>query len=115
MRPSPLAPIAALVLVAACTKHRAREPRDGARTAPARSPPAQTSVSTMPDAQPANASPAEPGDPKMEPPYDLSTDRQERMRVAKEQLGKRTITTIISDVFVLIAAPGWQGAQFDQS
>src|SRR5688572_10459073 len=104
------APLAALVLVTACTgtDHGAQRPRSGARAAPPRSTP-QPSASSMADASTA------PADTKPEEPYDLSADLQQRSRVAKEELGARTVTTIISDVFVLIGAPGWNGAQFEQS
>lgn len=47
--------------------------------------------------------------------YDLASDRERRAKVAKEELGPRTVTTVVSDVFVVIGAPGWQGAGFDQS
>ena len=51
----------------------------------------------------------------VEPAYDLATDRERRARVAKEELGPRTVTTVISDIFVVIGPPGWQGAAFEQS
>ena len=50
-----------------------------------------------------------------EAPYDLAADRERRARVAKEELGPRTITTVVSDIFVVIGPPGWQGGSFEQS
>jgi hypothetical protein len=109
-RPSLIAAVATLVLITACTDKAppqprtvqgAQQPRDDARTAS--------------NAQPASTPPTQPADPKPEPPYDLATDQQRRIRTAKEELGGRTVTTIISDVFVVIGPLGWQGAQFDQS
>jgi hypothetical protein len=49
------------------------------------------------------------------PAYDLVTDRERRARVAREELGARTVTAVVSDIFVVIGPPGWQGASFDQS
>lgn len=48
-------------------------------------------------------------------PYDLAADRERRARVAKEELGPRTITTVVSDIFVVVGPPGWQGGAFEQS
>ena len=59
----------------------------------------------------ANARPAAPA----EPAYDLAADRERRARVAKEELGPKTITTVVSDIFVVIGPPGWQGGAFEQS
>ena len=60
------------------------------------------------NASPPLAAPAEPA-------YDLAGDRERRARVAKEELGPRTITTIVSDIFVVVGPPGWQGGAFEQS
>jgi len=49
------------------------------------------------------------------PPYDLADDRQRRARVAKEELGPKAMSTVVSDVFVVIGPPGWQGGQYEQS
>lgn len=57
----------------------------------------------------------EAAEPAPEPPYDLAADRERRAKVAKEELGKSTITTVVSDIFVVIGPPGWQGAAFDSS
>jgi hypothetical protein len=91
---------------------------------------------TVLDAPPSSALPAQPSQPaqpsKMddeaartlmnaapastaEAPYDLAADRERRARIAKEELGPRTITTIVSDIFVVIGPPGWQGGSFEQS
>jgi hypothetical protein len=63
------------------------------------------------------ASSSTPSTPTMapEPPYDLAADRDRRARIAKEELGPRTITTVVSDIFVVIGPPGWQGGSFEQS
>lgn len=78
-------------------------------------PPAPGPASKMNDADDAtrnaNARPAAPA----EPAYDLAADRERRARVAKEELGPRTITTVVSDIFVVIGPPGWQGGAFEQS
>lgn len=50
-----------------------------------------------------------------EPAYDLAADRERRARIAKQELGPRTITTVVSDIFVVIGPPGWQGGSFEQS
>ncbi len=52
--------------------------------------------------------------PNAEPPYDLAADTQRRVRVAKDELGAKAVTTIVADVFVVVGPPG-QGGQFDQS
>jgi len=49
------------------------------------------------------------------PPYDMSVDQQRRARVAKEELGSKAVTAVVSDVFVVVGPPGWQGGQFEQS
>ena len=49
------------------------------------------------------------------PAYDIAVDRQRRARLAKEELGPKAISTVVSDVFVVIGPPGWQGGQFEQS
>ena len=119
MRPSLRAAIATLVLAIACTDRAPRHPRtvrggpDATRTA---SPPPTLAQSSMPSARATNAPPVQAADPKPEATYDLSADQQRRIRAAKDELGGRTVvTTIISDVFVVIGPPGWQGAQLDQS
>jgi hypothetical protein len=66
---------------------------------------------TKPVAAGATAAPAAAA----EPAYDLATDRERRARVAKEELGARTVTTVVSDIFVVIGPPGWQGGAFEQS
>jgi len=61
----------------------------------------------------ANAT-AEPAEPP-EPPYDLVADEKARAKTAKEELGGRTATTVVSDIFVVICPPGWQGEACDRS
>jgi hypothetical protein len=71
--------------------------------------------SKMDDATPsASGAAAQPGAPG-EPAYDLAADRERRARIAKQELGPRTITTVVSDIFVVIGPPGWQGGSFEQS
>lgn len=58
---------------------------------------------------------AQAAPPPAAEPYDLAADRERRARVAKEELGPRTITTVVSDIFVVVGPPGWQGSAFEQS
>jgi hypothetical protein len=50
-----------------------------------------------------------------EPPYDIASDRERRAKVAKQELGPKAMSTVVSDVFVVIGPPGWQGGKYDQS
>jgi hypothetical protein len=50
-----------------------------------------------------------------EPPYDLIADQRRRAKTAKDELGPKAMSTVVSDVFVVIGPPGWQGGQFEQS
>lgn len=50
-----------------------------------------------------------------EPPYDLAQDQARRAKKAKEELGAKAMSTVVSDVFVVIGPPGWQGGQYDRS
>jgi hypothetical protein len=60
-------------------------------------------------AHPAAASPSDT------PPYDLGVDLQRRARVARDELGPKATSTVVSDVFVVVGPPGWQGGAYDQS
>ena len=115
-----------LSLTAACTgEGRSTAPPSSVGRAPAPEVPAPVPavapapapgpVSKMNDADDAtrnaNARPAAPA----EPAYDLAADRERRARVAKEELGPKAITTVVSDIFVVIGPPGWQGGAFEQS
>ena len=71
-------------------------------------------ASKMNDADDARRSMSPPLAPA-EPAYDLAGDRERRARVAKEELGPKTITTVVSDIFVVVGPPGWQGGAFEQS
>ena len=62
-----------------------------------------------------STAPADPPVKLSEPAYELAADRERRARVAKEELGPQTITTIVSDIFVVIGAPGWAGAGLARS
>ena len=41
------------------------------------------------------------------PPYDLAADRARIAATAREELGPKTRTDVVEDVFVLVAPPGW--------
>jgi hypothetical protein len=69
----------------------------------------------MNDAEEAHAAARSAATAPAEPAYDLASDRERRARLAKEELGARTITTVVSDIFVVIGPPGWQGSAFEQS
>ncbi len=114
----------ALSLAAACTGE-GRAPAPATR-APSPDGPAPGAVATpgpaappsppskMNDADDAHRSTSPPLAPA-EPAYDLAGDRERRARVAKEELGPKTITTVVSDIFVVVGPPGWQGGAFEQS
>lgn len=110
----------ALVLaLAAC----AGEGRESAPPPP-RSP-AVGAVGTARPSAPAEAAPAPSGasdavesapeGAPSDPPYDIAADRERRARAAREELGPKAMSTVVSGVFVVIGPPGWQGGQYDQS
>lgn len=72
------------------------------------SPPARAVATALP-APAATVAPAAP------PPYDLAADRQKRADAARAKLGKGTAVSVVSDVFVVIAPPGWGSDQLAQS
>ncbi|HVH41060.1 MAG TPA: hypothetical protein VM925_01915 [Labilithrix sp.] len=49
------------------------------------------------------------------PAYDLTADRERRAKVAKDELGPKAMSTVVSDIFVVIGPPGWQGGRYEQS
>jgi hypothetical protein len=109
--PGPVVAALALSLVACTGSDRAQPP-------PRARHPVASATSAAPAAQPAkmaDAPEAAPAPAPAEPPYDLAADRERRVRKAKEELGAKTVTAIVSDVFVVVGPPGWQGGQFDQS
>lgn len=119
MRLSCLLPTALAVVLAACTG-------EGRRSAPpeARSPAVGAASATPPSApaQPADEARAPVVAPEAidepaprEPPYDIAADRERRARLAREELGPKAMSTVVSGVFVVIGPPGWQGGQYDQS
>ncbi len=71
--------------------------------------------SKMNDADDARRSATSPPTAPAEPAYDLAGDRERRARIAKDELGPKTITTIVSDIFVVVGPPGWQGGAFERS
>ena len=106
--PLVLAVAAAVCLAAGCTgSDRSSTPRSPPPTSGTKAP---SKMDDLP-AVPSSATPAS----SAEPPYDLGADRERRARVAKEELGPRTVSTVVSDIFVVIGPPGWQGAAFEQS
>jgi hypothetical protein len=128
-RISTLAAVLGLLATASCTGEGAPRP---APTSGARAPTsarAQRSPQDRDPVAPANAealaspgmkanAPAQqaaaPSEPA-EPPYDLAADRERRARVARQELGPRAVSVVVSDIFVVIGPPGWQGASFDSS
>jgi hypothetical protein len=42
-------------------------------------------------------------------PYDLSSDREQKIAQAKRELGTGASIAVVDDVFVLVGAPGWNG------
>ncbi len=49
------------------------------------------------------------------PSYDLDADQKRRAKVARDELGPKAMSTVVSDVFVVIGPPGWQGGRYEQS
>jgi hypothetical protein len=48
-------------------------------------------------------------------PYDLPSDREQKIAQAKRELGTGASIAIVDDVFVLVGAPGWNGAALKAS
>lgn len=118
--PSICAFLAALLVTACTGSDRATAPPASAgprpaETARAPAPPAPQApaASKMDESQSPLSilapTPPPPG------PYDLEGDRQRRIAAAKKELGSRTVVAVVSDIFVVIGPPGWQGQAFDQS
>ena len=53
--------------------------------------------------------------PPKPPPYDLATDRARIASLAREELGAKVDVEIAQDVFVLVAAPGWNERALEES
>ncbi len=83
-------------------------------TAPA-TVPATTGVASPPAKMLASGETQAPSERVSDPPYDLVADQQRRAKVAREELGAKTVSTLVSDVFVVIGPPGWQGGPYRQS
>jgi hypothetical protein len=49
------------------------------------------------------------------PAYDLAADHLARLKEARTELGPRVPSQVVGDVFLVVAAPGWEGAPFTQS
>jgi len=119
MRKKSLLAFAFALASAACTSpEKASPPRTSTPATPVASP-AQPSVAALASApkmaSAESTADAEPSPPPRAAPYDLEADRVARAARARVELGPRTTTTVVSDVFVVIGPPGWQGAAFDQS
>lgn len=86
-----------------------------AEAKPVAAEPAAPQVSKMDDAR--QRTPGEPAAGAAAPAvaYDLAKDRERRAQVARQELGARTITTVVSDIFVVVGPPGWQGGAFQRS
>jgi hypothetical protein len=93
------------LLISACTRSERPTPPP-AHAAPAL--PAKMIESKEPASAPAPAEAA----PAAEPPYDLAADRDRRVKAAKEEMGGRTSSAVVHDVFVVV---GPSGALYDQS
>jgi hypothetical protein len=78
-------------------------------------PPAPSKMDDLTAPQPAQQAASAPAAEPSGATYDLAADRERRARLAKEQLGPHTVTTVISDIFVVIGPPGWQGGAFESS
>jgi hypothetical protein len=109
--------VAGVVVLAACSD-RPHAPPPVAAAAAAQAP-AQTALASRgpdvlaPPQQPAAVE--QQAQAPAEPPYDLASDRERRARVARDELGARTVVQDVSDVFVTIGPPKWQGPAFDTS
>lgn len=100
------------LVLAGCTGEARRSPAPSAATTPA------ASVSTRP-VEPRNASAsAGAADASVEsapPSYDAAADQKKRIAAAKAELGEKTRSAIVSDLFVVSSPPGAPAAQFDSS
>jgi Protein of unknown function (DUF1570) len=116
---------ASLVALPACTSTERASPAPSAvpratqaKQAP-QTPQASPSMRADGQAAPAGAPAPAPAAAAAEPPpaavYDLAADRERRARVARDELGARTQTVVVSDIFVVIGPSGWQGGAFDNS
>lgn len=119
MHPPRLAYIVLAVSLVACTGEGRSAPPPAARH-PTRATPVAPSPVTPPPPSPNMVEATEPraasaSPPATEPPYDLAVDRERRARFAKEELGPKAVTAVVSEVFVVVGPPGWQGGQFEQS
>jgi hypothetical protein len=108
----------AIVFVACTGADRSSAPSPAPR--PVNAATSSAPRATAPSAPPKTTAAIEPtaapeAAPPPEPPYDLALDQERRVRIAKEELGPKTVTSVVSDVFVVIGPPGWQGGQFERS
>lgn len=93
--------LVALLLIG-CSEH---PPPGPSRPVASANPPA-TAAKMVDTKSPAPvAPPAEPGPPDR-PPYDIAADREQRVKTAKAELGAKTTTSVVSDIFVIVNPPG---------
>src|SRR5688572_7317088 len=83
------------------------------RAEPAPSPTAATTHPTPPTPAAKMIAPAVEEEPSP-PPYDIGADRENRARIAREELGPKTMTAFVAEMFVVIGPPGSR-ASFDAS
>jgi hypothetical protein len=114
MRPKHAIGLVFLVLAACSGEGRTTSPPPAPR-AEAGKPPAAMVGETQALVAKAPETVTPPAPAPEQPPYDLDADRVRRARVAKEELGAKTMTQVVSDIFVVVGPPGWQGAAFQQS
>jgi hypothetical protein len=115
--------LGALVLASACrTPPSPPSPSPGAQgtgTAPraiapsVMTPPKMAAAKTTPT--PADARTGRVDAPPMAPAYDLEGDHALRLQLAQKELGDRVPSAVVEDVFLVVGAPGWDGAAFQQS
>ncbi|MDF2694704.1 MAG: glycogen branching enzyme, partial [Labilithrix sp.] len=114
LRPIQVLAVLSACIVACATEGRPSSPgphRPPANAAPTSSLLPAKMVDTDRAVAPAAATPSAAS----EPPYDRVADQRHRAKTAKEELGSKAMSTVVSDVFVVIGPPGWQGGQFEQS
>jgi hypothetical protein len=85
------------------------------RAQPLASPEMRAGLAAVTTEAPAASTPPPVSAPPPPPPYDLESDRARRAGAARDELGAKTRSTVVSDIFVVLGPSGWQGAAFDQS
>ena len=108
------------VLVCAC--QGAERPPPPRPKVPVAATVAPTAMAMQGAATPANAGTTSAATPTASlpaeldaPGYDLEADKKKRADAAQAELGRGTTVVIVSDVFVVIAPPGWNGDRLSDS